>query len=158
MFYLISSNPILKKVLLFILAVCACSCAKVLADRASELWGPKAKYTEASLQAVMDMKKKLPIPIDDVTSIIDIDFDEKEKKLIYSIKIKNINKNEIETLYDTHLLKENLQENLCDSNKQNFQNGYKKIKFIYIGNDDIEMFRIFLIPEVCQKYDRQTYN
>lgn len=92
-----------------------------------------------------------------MTSIIDIDYDEKEKNIIYSIRIKNINKNKIETSYDMHLLKDSLQENLCNSNKQNFQNGYKKINFIYIGNDDIEMFRIFLTPQICEKYERQIH-
>lgn len=154
MFYLIKTNPIFKKILLFILAVCAASCGKVLADRASNLWGPKTKNTEAALQAVIDMREKLPIKLDEVTTLIGIDLNQKGRHLIYSVKISNINKKELYYLSENDIssIKETLLNNLCDSNKKNFQLGHEKIEFIYIGKDGIEMFRIFLSPEICQGY------
>ena len=143
----------LKKVFLFIIAVCAASCAKVLADRASELWGPHiVTRAEIAEKGVLDMQKHLPIKLDEVTTLVGIGLNQNKDTLIYSVKIEDINKKELYTSYDIASLKDQLSGNLCDSNQKNFQFGYIKVEYIYLGSDDGEMFRILLTPEMCQKY------
>lgn len=152
----IKTSPILKNIFLFIIIVSAASCAKVLADRASELWGPhEATHTEIAEQTVLAMQKRLPIKLDEVTTLFGIGLNQSKDTLIYSIRIENISKKDIYTSYDISSIKDQLSGNLCASNKKNFKNGYKKIEFIYFGNNDSEMFRILLTPEMCQKYNRQ---
>lgn len=152
----IKTSQIVKKIFLFLIAVCAASCVKVLADRAIAHWGPQ-RVSRADLveQAILDMQKKLPIKLDDVTTLIGIGADQNTDKLLYSIQIENLNRKELYTSYDISSIKDQLSVNLCDSNKENFQNGFNNIEFTYFGNDDSEMFRIFLTPEICQKYNRQ---
>lgn len=151
----IKASPTLKKVFLFIFAVCAASCGKVLADRAAELWGPHRVLTQAENmeQTVLSMQKELPIKVDEVTTLFAIGLNQNKDTLIYSIRIENINRKELYTSYDFASIKDQLSGNLCDSNQKNFQLGLKKIEFIFFGNDNSEMFRILLTPEMCRKYN-----
>lgn len=150
----IKTSPIVKKIFLFIVAVCAASCGKVLADRAAEFWRPhRVSRAELVERTILDMQKKLPIKLDDVTMLIGIGVDQNTDKLLYSIQIENLNRKELYTSYDISSIKDQLSVNLCNSNKENFQNGFNNIEFTYFGNDDREMFRIFLTPEICRKYN-----
>lgn len=104
-------------------------------------------------QTVLSMQKELPIKVDEVTTLFAIGLNQNKDTLIYSIRIENINRKELYTSYDFASIKDQLSGNLCDSNQKNFQLGLKKIEFIFFGNDNSEMFRILLTPEMCRKYN-----
>lgn len=98
------------------------------------------------------MKSECPIKIDDLTSLMDINFEPDKKRLIYLFKY-NIDERLLMTKEELDFLKEFFSASLCKTFITQLPPSYNA-QIVCVNKDNKEIMDIFLDEGICKKYEK----
>lgn len=101
--------------------------------------------------SIAEIKKELPVQLEDTRYLKDIAFDPQHTKVTQTIVITNSTRDDIYANFRESLIRKAFSGYLCDANKRNFRNGYDNLEFIYLDKNDREIIRIFLTYDICRE-------
>lgn len=107
---------------------------------------------EIMAQQASKIKSECPIKIDDLTSLMDINFEPDKKRLIYLFKY-NIDEKLLMTKEELDFLKEFFSASLCKTFITQLPPAYNA-QIVCVNKDNKEIMDIFLDEEICKKYEK----
>lgn len=148
--------PLVKKILLFILAMFACFVAKYFVEVA--LYTPLNTNTSQEkilIELINNLKRKLPIDNGDGTILADVELKKNNGYTVFYYLIvttlKNKDKYSIERDEE---LKHTITKNLCISSKKLLEQNIKT-EFVYLGSDKSELIRFKGNKKLCRQFWQQ---
>ncbi|MDM8216799.1 hypothetical protein QUW15_11690 [Desulfovibrio piger] len=131
--------------------LCSAACTTLSDDMLTKKFDLPTHVAFKKELSIGEIKKQLPLQLEETRFLKDISFDPKNNKVTQTIAITNGTREEAYANFSESLMRKAFSSYLCDVNKKNFRNGYENLEFIFLDKNDRELIRIFLNHDICSK-------
>lgn len=131
--------------------LCSAACTTLSDDMLTKKFDLPTHVAFKKELSIGEIKKQLPLQLEETRFLKDISFDPKNNKVTQTIAITNGTREEAYANFSESLMRKAFSHYLCDVNKKNFRNGYDNIEFIFLDKNDREIIRIFLNYDICTR-------
>ena len=145
-------NPTLKKILLAIMIILLASAVKVFVNNMTSKVTSRPTVEELMAQEVSKMKSECPIKYDEITSLVDVNFEPDKKKLTYLFKIDSDDEN-LKTKEFVTVVNSFMGYSLCKSFMSKLPKDYSS-EMLYLGKDNNKITSILLDSATCEKFEK----
>lgn len=144
------STMLLRKLAGITFLFCTASCSHLSDEMMTQPFDLPMHVALKREWTLPEIKKALPIKLEETRYLTDIQINPDSRRITQFIVITNTNKDVVHTNFRESVVKKAFTYALCLANKKNFQRGFNDLEFIYIGNDNREIVRIFLSDAICR--------
>ena len=145
-------NSLRNKIILSFIIFFIIAGINVFVKRITSTTTSRPSVEESVAAEISKMKSECPLKIDDLTSLMDINFEPDKKRLIYLFKY-NLDEKLSMTNEELGFVKELFSASLCKTFINKLPPSYNA-QILCVNKDSKEIMDIFLDEEICKKYEK----